>query len=372
MSPAAMPAIVLATDSLAPSGVGEHMLTLADALKRDHRVVLAFPSAAGGAGFLRRGREAGYETMPIDAGVTPIAGALQDHRADLLHVHAGVGWEGHALAVSGWTAGIPIIRTEHLPYVLTDEDQRREHLLGIALVDRLIFVSEAAHESYRKAGACGTHATTIRNGIVKPQAKHNCAETRLSLRIPEDVRVLVTVARFTPQKGYEFLLRATSEVVARGQKIHVVLVGDGPDRPKMEALARELEISGTVQFLGEREDVADLLTSADLFVLPSLFEGLPLVILEAMALGLPVVATRIGGTLEALGADYPWLVGAGAVGELADMLSSALTDAAMRARLGERNERRYATRFGAERMASETAALYRAVLSEGDAAHAGK
>ena len=372
MSIAATPAIVLATDSLAPSGVGEHMLTLANALKDDHRIVLAFPTVAGGAGFLRRAREAGYETLPIDTGGTPMAGALHNHRADILHVHAGVAWEGHGLAISGWMAGIPVIRTEHLPYVLTDDDQKREHLLGIATVDRLIFVSEATHESYRKAGASGTQATTIRNGIVKPQATHNCAETRWSLRIPEGDRVLVTVARFTPQKGYEFLLRATSEVVARGQSIQVVLVGDGPDRPRMEALARELEISDAVQFLGERKDVADLLTSADLFVLPSLFEGLPLVILEAMALGLPIVATRIGGTSEALGADYPWLVGAGAAGELADLLTTALTDKPMRTRLGERNQHRYATDFTAERMASETAALYRAVLTERDAPHGGE
>jgi glycosyltransferase involved in cell wall biosynthesis len=177
--------------------------------------------------------------------------------------------------------------------------------------------------------------------------------------------VIVTIARFTPQKGYAFLLHAASEVLAQHPDVRFLLIGDGPERAEMEAHADELGIGTSVRFLGERDDVADLLAAADIFVLPSLFEGLPLVVLEAMALGVAVVATRIGGTSEALGADYPWLVEPGSATALAGMLSVALNDREMRARLGERNSERYVAEFMAERMAAETAALYRAVVAEG-------
>jgi glycosyltransferase involved in cell wall biosynthesis len=365
MSAIANPTIVLATDSLAPSGVGEHMLTLADALRHDHRMVLAFPDASGGESFLSRARKSGCETLPIASDGASIAGPLRDLCPAVLHVHAGVGWEGHGLANAGWLAGIPVIRTEHLPYVLTDADQKREHLLGIGMVERTIFVSHAAHETFRKAGASGSRAVTIRNGIARPRPSNGSALTRTSIGIGDGDVVIVTIARFTPQKGYAFLLNAASEVLAQHPDVRFLLIGDGPERPEMAALADDLGMGTSVRFLGERDDVADLLAAADIFVLPSLFEGLPLVVLEAMALGVSVVATRIGGTSEALGADYPWLVEPGSATALAGMLSVALKDREMRARLGERNGQRYAAEFRSERMAAETAALYRAVVAEG-------
>lgn len=360
------PTIVLATDSLAPSGVGEHMLTLALALQQDHDVVLAFPATGGGAGFLARARAVGCTTMPVDDSSAAIASRLREASAAVLHVHAGVAWEGHRLGTAGWMAGVPTIRTEHLPYVLTDEEQKQEHMLSIGLVDRTIFVSEATYESYRREGACGRRAVTIRNGIATPRPARSRAETRAMLRIPDDRMVVVTVARFTPQKGYRHLLAAASEVLTRFPDAVFVLIGDGPDKPAMEALAAEIDIAAPVLFLGARDDVPDLLAAADVFVLASLFEGLPLVILEAMALALPIVATRIGGTSEALGADYAWLVEPGDPAGLAQALIDALEDRAARQRLGARNRRRYEHEFRAERMASETAALYRAVVAEGN------
>lgn len=357
--------IVLATDSLAPSGVGEHMLTLAHALQQDHNMVLAFPEAGDGAWFMARAREAGCATMPVDDASATMASRLREASAAVLHVHAGVAWEGHALGSAGWMAGVPTIRTEHLPYVLTDEEQRLEHLLSVGLVDGTIFVSDATHATYQREGACGRRAVMIRNGIARPRPARTRGETRSLLRIPDDRLVIVTIARFTPQKGYGHLLTAAAKVLTRVPDACFVLIGDGPDKHAMEALAAELHISASVQFLGLRDDVPDLLAAADVFVLASLFEGLPLVVLEAMALDLPVVATRIGGTSEALGADYAWLVEPGDPAALAEALIDALGSWETRHRLGERNRRRYEREFTAERMASETAALYRAVVAEG-------
>ncbi|WP_269140766.1 glycosyltransferase family 4 protein [Oryzicola mucosus] len=359
------PTIVLATDSLAPSGVGEHMLTLADTLKDHYRIVLAFPDADSTKSFMARARNAGCETLPLADDGPPIASLLHEVSAAVLHVHAGVAWEGHALVAAGRQAGVPTIRTEHLPYVLTDEEQKAAHLLGIEQADQTIFVSEATHETYRSAGAAGRRSVTIRNGIARPRPLRARSETRSTLGIPREAPVVATIARFTAQKGYKHLLSAAVHVLAEVPEAQFVLIGDGSERPAMEMAAAELGIANSVRFLGTRDDAPDLLAAADVFVLASLFEGLPLVVLEAMALDLPVVATRIGGTLEALGADYPWLVQPSEPVALAETISTALRDGAMRELLGHRNRRRYENEFTAMRMASETAALYRAVFAEG-------
>ncbi len=115
-------------------------------------------------------------------------------------------------------------------------------------------------------------------------------------------------------------------------------------------------------FLGERADVPDLLAAADLVVLPSLFEGLPLVVLEAMALALPVVATRIGGTIEALGQDHPFLAPPGDPSLMADAIVAALADQIGSRTVGIQARRRFEERFTAARMGREMATLYRATM----------
>lgn len=357
--------IVLATDSVVPSGVGEHMLTLASALRQEHCIVLAFPITGAGQSFLVRAQNSGWETISITSDDAALAESLRSLSAALLHVHAGVAWEGHGLAAAGWRAGIPIIRTEHLPYVLTDERQKREHLLGIELIDRTVFVSEAAYDTYHRVGASGRRSVTIRNGISRPLPTCDRQQTRSLLGLADENVMVVTIARFTPQKGYGQLLGAAPQVLGKFPETRFILIGDGPGKAAMQGLAAEREIDAAMLFLGARDDIPDLLAAADIFVLPSLFEGLPLVILEAMAMALPIVATRIGGTLEALGADYPWLVEPGDSVALANALDTALGDAETRGALGQRNRQRYEHQFTAERMASETAALYRAVAAEG-------
>ena len=122
---------------------------------------------------------------------------------------------------------------------------------------------------------------------------------RSLFRIPDDRLFNVTIARFTPQKGHQHLRDRRVEGAGAVSDAYSVLIGDSPEKPAVEALAAELDIGGSVQFLGLRDDVPDLLAAADVFVFASVLEGLALVVLEAMALDLPVVVTRIGGSSEA-------------------------------------------------------------------------
>jgi glycosyltransferase involved in cell wall biosynthesis len=347
--------IVLATDSAVPSGVGEHMLTLAGAISATHDVALAFPPQGGGARFLVRGGAAGFETVALDEA---FVGWLKRRRPALLHVHAGIGWEGHELAEAGSKAGIPVLRTEHLPYLLTDPEQKFRHRVAANLAEALVVVSDATAASYQAEGF--VRIVTIRNGIDTPIVRCPRAQVRAELALPDQVQMVITVARFTSQKGYDCLLRAAAEVTRQTPHVVFVLVGDGPEREAMQTLAESLNLH-KIAFLGERADVPDLLGAADLFVLPSLFEGLPLVVLEAMALALPVIATRIGGTVEALGGDHPFLVPAGDPSKLATTIVAALADEAGSRAVGIGGRQRFEERFTAARMGRETASLYRAI-----------
>jgi glycosyltransferase involved in cell wall biosynthesis len=137
----------------------------------------------------------------------------------------------------------------------------------------------------------------VRNGIrVPPAAGVPDSGLRAELVRGRPDYIVLTPARLHPQKGHAYLLTAAAQV----RDATFILAGDGPLRADLEGRARELGIAERCVFLGHRSDVPDLLAAADLFVLPSLFEGLPLSVLEAMAAQRPVVATAIGGTDEAV------------------------------------------------------------------------
>ena len=114
--------------------------------------------------------------------------------------------------------------------------------------------------------------------------------------VTRDRPIVLTVARLDPQKGHRYLLAAATEV----PEAVFALVGEGGERAALENQARTLGVAERVRFLGHRDDVPELLAACDLFVLPSLYEGLPLSVLEAMAAAKPVVATAIDGTTEAV------------------------------------------------------------------------
>ncbi len=328
------------------------MLALAAALVPEREVVIAgWP----GTGLLERAAAAGFAILRLDG--EGDATRLSRLAPDLLHVHAGIGWEGHGLARLGHAADIPVIvRTEHLPYLLTDPEQQAEHRTGLALVDATICVSQAAAESVRAAGLAHPRLRTIPNGVAAPRAPADRAAVRRGLGLPSDTAVILTVARFTPQKGHATLLAAWPDIAREALGATLLLVGDGPTRPESEAAAAGF---AAVRFLGNRDDVPDLMAAADLLVLPSRFEGLPLVVLEAMAAGLAVVATDTPGTAEAvIGGETGLLVPPDDAPALARAVAAALDDATARGRMAEAGRARWRQRFTAARMARDTLDLY--------------
>lgn len=176
--------------------------------------------------------------------------------------------------------------------------------------------------------------------------------------------LLVSVARFSSQKGHETLVRAFALAAASYPQLRLLLVGDGPLRPNLEGLVRRLGIVDRVRFLGVRTDVPEILAASDVFVLSSWWEGNPLSVMEAMAAGKPVVATAVGGVPElVLDGVSGLLVAPGDVEGLAQAISKLILDAHLRFRMAREALNEARKRFDISVMVRQYEALYDRLLA---------
>lgn len=229
-----------------------------------------------------------------------------------------------------------------------------------------ILVNASAVRTRLRAGGYGRRAiAVIRNGVdldrFAPRPPDEALRTTLGL--PPRAPLVVTVSRLNPMKGIDDFLKAAALLADRFAEARFVIVGDGSSRRQLEALTGPLGLAGRVVFTGTRLDVAAILSQAAISVAPSLSEGLSNVVLESMAAGVPVVATRVGGTPELLDdgvtgllvppCDAPAL--AAAIGRL-------LGNEALARRLGGAARARVVDRFSLRHMVRQTEGLYRALL----------
>ncbi len=348
------PRLFLVTESPAPSGVGEHMLTLADGLEERYDIVVGATRASG---LLDRARAHGLAVKAIDpADPADLGRWVARSRPALVHVHAGIGWEGHASARAAH--GIArVVRTEHLPYLLTDTAQCDEHRAVLQGVDRLIAVSDAVAASHRAAGL-GNRLVTIANGVAPRAPTRDRDELRREAALG-DGPVLLMAGRLAEQKGHALMLDALPAILAARPDATLLIAGDGPLLWAVAAQVARRGLAGSVRLLGHRADLPELMAAADLLVLPSRFEGLPLVALEAMAAGLPVVASDAPGNAGMLEHGRSgWLAPAGDAEAFAATVIAALSDPAKLAHVAAAGRDLYATRYTAARMIDETAAVY--------------
>lgn len=264
-------------------------------------------------------REHGIGMVPLDCiwreirpirdlyGLWRLYHFLRCSEYEIVHTHTSkAGFVGRAAA---WWARVPVvIHTVH-GFAFHEESSpcavkvysTLEHLAARWCL-RIISVSEYHRNWALKLGIGDAQKViAIPNGIsperVKPTRSRNIV--RAELGINEDEVVLISVGRLAPQKGLEYLLQAVPLMCAQGYShFRVVLVGDGPMRADLEALARKLGIKNHIMFLEFRRDIGDLLGASDIVVMPSLWEGLSIALLEAMAAGKPIVTTTIGSNLE--------------------------------------------------------------------------
>lgn len=244
----------------------------------------------------------GIRTMLHPAG---LAAWLQDVRPDVVHVHTGAWLKG---ARAGRRVGGA--RVLHTIHGWLDDTRWYTPLLdwwAARSTDRVIAVSDALRDYLTNhVGLAAAQTGVIPNGIdadhFRPGPRR--AKWRESLGIPSGAPVIGNVARLTPVKDHALLLAAFAVVRRQVNDATLVVVGDGPLRQRLEAQAAQLGLTQAIRFLGETREVSTLYREFDVFALSSRSEGTSISVLEAMASGVCVVATAVGGTPALLGAGY--------------------------------------------------------------------
>ena len=301
-----------------------------------------------------------------------LSGAVSDHQIELLHAHQYTPFCYAALS-RRFASRPPILFTEHgrhypdqrkLKRVLANRWllKRCDHVTAVGR-----FVKQALVDN---EGIEASRVEVIHNGIdpesfppVNTQAR---AQARRELGVGDDCPLVMQVARLHSVKDHATAVRAFAQVIKRLPDARLCLVGDGALREELEALVRELEVQDRVLFTGVRADVKRLLPAADLFMLSSLSEGISVTLLEAMSVGLAIVATRVGGN--------PEVVEHGVTGLLSDRrddnalaqnILALLSDPEKRKACAQAGRRRLLERFTQQQMHRGYADCYARMLKRG-------
>lgn len=292
-----------------------------------------------------------------------LARLFREKRPDIVHTR---NWGTVDAIIGAKLAGTrTIIHGEHgREYHDIEGKNARRNLIRRMLsylVDRYIVVSdELKLWLIEKVGVPARKVTKIVNGV--DVEKFNDRDKRAARRrfgYGDGLKIIGTVGRLDPVKGQRYLIAAFAELQRRHPNALLLIVGDGPCRSELETLAGSLSIGHKILFTGERQDIPDLLKAMDLFVLPSLAEGISNTILEAMATGLPVVATRVGGNPELVADGLTGLlVPKGDSGALASAIAQYLLSPDLMKRHGTAARERAISRFALSGMIDAYQKLY--------------
>jgi glycosyltransferase involved in cell wall biosynthesis len=265
-------------------------------------------------------------------------------------------------------ARVPIvIGTEQNIYARKRPSHAFAERLLMAGTDRVVVAADAVRDFYlRQVHADPAKIEVIHNAVdwSQLQTTRSRAEIRASLGIDAEAPVAITVGRLTEQKGHTHLLDAIAGSPALA-RVHLLVAGDGELREPLADQAEKLGLARRVHFLGVRRDVGNLLAASDLFVLPSLWEGLPLALVLAMGAGLPVVATRVAGVPEVVDDGRTgMLVAPGDAAALADVVTRLLAEPEKARQIGSAARAAVLPRFGIEAYVASIATLYDRLLDE--------
>ncbi|MGG1555800.1 glycosyltransferase family 4 protein [Paenibacillus ferrarius] len=294
---------------------------------------------------------------------------VKQYGIDLIHSHKMEVIGGN---IVGKLLGIPTVQTVH-------ELPRRPlaayqfvGLLNHLFNDKVIVLCERSKIMFKWGPWRSGKLTKIYNGIRLPDrspvpAAADVRNLREELALPSDSKIMITVARLNPMKGIEYVIEAARQLKQERKDVAFVIVGDVAFdaekgyKDELLALARQAGVDHMVHFLGLRRDVPALLAQSDVFVLPSVYDIFPTVILEAMSAGLPVVATDVGGVPEMVTAEVGLLVPAQQASALKAGIAAMLQCDGKA--IGERGRARVAAYFSQTTYVSHTVALYESLMN---------
>lgn len=295
--------------------------------------------------------------------VRQIRKLINDYNVSVLHTH---GYKADLYGfVARWSTRVALVATCHnwpsrawsmRVYAFLDR-------LALRTFDQVVAISDPIRKILLRSGADAAKVKMIANGVEMERFEDACPSLKNEFA-PGDGPVVGFVGRLVPDKGGEILLRAAQQVLRSNPSTKFIFVGDGPSRKHWETMATELGISDRVAFAGVRTDMPGVYSSFDMLVLPSLCEAMPMCVLEAMAAGKPVVATRVGAIPKVVEpGNTGLLVEPGDVGGLSNAITKILNDRQLSAQMGARGKAKAAIAFSSDAMAKQYLDLYRGVAS---------
>lgn len=295
---------------------------------------------------------------------------MQAEKIELVHAHgtrahSNVSWAARKL-------GLPVVYTVH-GWSFHDNQSfplkklrvlGEKYLTGKAAIN--ISVSQSVHETGQKYFS-GYRSVIIPNGInqQKFDPTRQLKDIRSELGIPQDALLVLFLARFTEQKQPLTMIRSFCKAAAQNGQLRLLMVGDGELKREADTLVAQSGMSERIVMQSFRQDVPDILAAADVYVLPSLWEGLPLGLLEAMAMGKAVIASRADGTKEVITHESNGLLAN--VENLEQQVTAAILrlaeDKALRTRLGEQARATITSTYSAAKMTRQVEDIYKKLIS---------
>jgi glycosyltransferase involved in cell wall biosynthesis len=287
-------------------------------------------------------------------------------RYDVVHVHA-VNKFGSLATIVGRLIGKPTVVTVHRGDVLSSRDPVHKPLRWLALkvASCVIPVSESTKALVLALGAIGEKMIVVPNAVDESVFRSRSRiECRMQLALPLDSKVILAVGNLERRKGFELIVRALPSILQEVPSAMLIIVGDGPEKTTLVKLVETGGLQTSVLLVGRvPTSVLSLIYSAaDIFVLPSCHEGQPVVLLEAMASALPIVATRVPGNVDTIENNGNGiLVPPADISELADGIIKILEDETLAARMSKNSRELYRSRYSEVNQMRAIARIYRDV-----------
>jgi glycosyltransferase involved in cell wall biosynthesis len=280
--------------------------------------------------------------------IIQMARFFKREKIDIVHTHLSTSSVNGCIAAR--IAKIPCVATVH----------GMSGKLSFTFADHMIGVSEGVRQHLIIQGIKPERVTTIHNGVDLPLKVLSKNEARKRFGIPQEALVFGTVARLTPMKGIDFALLAFADIVKELPNSLYVLVGDGDHAEQYKLMAKELEIGDRVIFLGYQSIIFEPLAAMDIFIFPSLKEAMGISVVEALAAGLPVISTNVGGLPEVVTANVGMLVPPEDASAI--VVAAIVVANGDRAKLAEKAKERAKDMFSVSSMLEKTNHVYRQLL----------
>lgn len=358
------------------AGAEQHLITLLSGLREQHihaQMILLVEPNNPMENYIAALTAKGVPVQPMvirhhaDVTLIPrLRQALEALTPDIVHTHL-IHADLYGTLAARWL-GVPVISSRH-------NDDAFRYRAAVRLANRTLWkmiaagiaISDAIEDfSIKVEGATPKQMHRVHYGLDTSVQPLNRSEAKRKLirelNLPDDTTLVGMVCRLVDQKGVRYGLEAFTQVAESFPKAHLLIAGEGPLRPELEAKVNAAGLSNRVHFLGWRSDAVALMAGLDILLAPSLWEGFGLVMLEAMAQQTPVIASRVSAIPEVVvDRETGLLVEPKDVDGLKKALTELLKDAALRQHMGLMGRDRMETAFSAKRMVEETMAVYHTV-----------